>query len=191
MTTHTARAMMLTAIVMPLAIAASAEAPFSFDTAPGRLPKDVVPVSYTITVAPNASALTFNGSETVQLQFRSATTAVQFNSKNEALHDVRMDGKPVKHVVTNDDQQLTTITLAAPAPVGLHTLTFSYRGKIETQPHGLFAQRYSTPDGKHGLLLSTQMEATDARRMFRSEYLDVFLSRKDRDAAARPVRPAL
>ena len=166
MTTHTARAMMLTAIVMPLAIAASAEAPFSFDTAPGRLPKDVVPVSYTITVAPNASALTFNGSETVQLQFRSATTAVQFNSKNEALHDVRMDGKPVKHVVTNDDQQLTTITLAAPAPVGLHTLTFSYRGKIETQPHGLFAQRYSTPDGKHGLLLSTQMEATDARRMF-------------------------
>jgi aminopeptidase N len=166
MTTLTARAVMLTAIAMPLAIAASAEAPFSFDAAPGRLPKDVVPVSYTITVVPNASALTFSGSESVQLRFRSATATVQFNSKNETLHDVRLDGRPVKDVVTNDDQQLTTVTLAAPAPIGLHTLTFSYRGKIETQPHGLFAQHYSKPDGGQGLLVSTLMEATDARRMF-------------------------
>ena len=166
MTTLTARAVMLTAIAMPLAIAASAEAPFSFDAAPGRLPKDVVPVSYTITVVPNASALTFSGSESVQLQFRSATATVQFNSKNETLHDVHLDGRPVKDFVTNDDQQLTTVTLAAPAPIGLHTLTFSYRGKIETQPHGLFAQHYSKPDGGQGLLLSTLMEATDARRMF-------------------------
>jgi aminopeptidase N len=166
MTTLTARAVMLTAIAMPLAIAASAEAPFSLDTVPGRLPKDVVPVSYSITVVPNASALTFTGSESVQLNFRSPTATVQFNSKNETLHDVRLDGRSVKDVVTNDDQQLTTVTLAASAPIGLHTLTFSYRGTIETQPHGLFAQHYSRPDGAQGLILTTQMEATDARRMF-------------------------
>jgi aminopeptidase N len=166
MTTLTARAVLLMAMVMPVAIAATAEAPFSFDTAPGRLPKNVVPVSYTITVVPNAPALTFSGSESVQLQFRADTNTVQFNSKDEALDDVRLDGEPVKDVVTNDDQQLTTVTLAAPAPIGLHTLTLSYRGKIETQPHGLFVQHYAQPDGGQGLMLSTQMEATDARRMF-------------------------
>jgi aminopeptidase N len=166
MTARAARASMWTSIAWSFAIAASAEEPFSFDAAPGRLPKDAVPVSYSITVVPDASALTLSGSELVQLQLRSATARLQFNSKNETLHDVRLDGTPVKDVVTDDDQQLTTVTLTAPAPVGLHALTFSYRGKIETQPHGLFAQHYSKPDGGQGLMLSTQMEATDARRMF-------------------------
>jgi aminopeptidase N len=162
----TARVVMLAVIVTPLAVAAPAEAPFSFDAAPGRLPKNVVPISYTLSVAPNATALTLRGSESVQLRFRSDTATVQFNSLNETLHDVRLDGKPVQRVVTSDEQQLTTVTLAAPAPAGLHTLTFSYRGKIETQPHGLFAQHYAGNGGTPGLLLSTQLEATDARRMF-------------------------
>src|SRR5262249_10664732 len=52
------------------------------------------------------------------------------------------------------------------APAGQHTLSFSYSGKIETQPRGLFAQHYTVAGGSKGLLLSTQMEAADARRMF-------------------------
>jgi aminopeptidase N len=162
----TAGAVILAVIATPLAAAAPAEAPFSFDAAPGRLPKNVVPISYTLSLVPNAAALTLRGSESVQLQFRSDTATVQFNSLNETLQDVRLDGKPVQRVVTSDEQQLTTVTLAAPAPAGLHTLTFSYRGKIETQPHGLFAQHYAGNGGTPGLLLSTQLEATDARRMF-------------------------
>jgi hypothetical protein len=142
MTARAARASMWTSIAWSFAIAASAEEPFSFDAAPGRLPKDAVPVSYSITVVPDASALTLSGSELVQLQLRSATARLQFNSKNETLHDVRLDGTPVKDVVTDDDQQ--------PAPIGRHTLTFSYRGKIETRRHGLFAQHYSKPDGGQG-----------------------------------------
>src|SRR6202008_3925011 len=39
-------------------------------------------------------------------------------------------------------------------------------GRIETAAKGLFAQPYLKPDGSKGLLLSTQFEATDARRMF-------------------------
>src|SRR5580698_2690391 len=148
-----------------LAPAAWCGAPFSFDSAPGRLPKDVVPLSYEVAVVPDVGSLSFAGTETIRLQFRTATATVQFNSLNETLSQVRLDGKPVKAVTSNDQQQLTTVTLTHPA-VGLHTLSFSYRGKIETQPQGLFAQKYSKPAGGEGLLLSTQMEATDARRMF-------------------------
>ena len=145
---------------------APAPAPFSFDAAPGRLPKNVVPLSYFVSLVPNAAELKFSGSESVQLQFRSATATVVFNSVNETLRNVRLDGKPVKSVATDDSQQLTTVTLAAEAPIGPHTLTFSYQGKIEKQPHGLFAQPYEVAGGGHGLMLSTQMESTDARRMF-------------------------
>jgi aminopeptidase N len=140
-------------------------APFAFDSAPGRLPKNVVPVSYDVAVVPDADALKLTGTESVQLQFRAATATVQFNSLNETLSHVLLDGKPVKTVTSSDEQQLTTVTLTKPV-TGLHTLSFSYSGKIETQPQGLFAQKYKKSDGGEAVLLSTQMEATDARRMF-------------------------
>ncbi|MFI4865862.1 MAG: M1 family metallopeptidase [Steroidobacterales bacterium] len=164
-----ASAMSLTVAVGAVAAQApnaSAPAPFSFDAARGRLPKDVVPLSYSVSLVPAPARLTFSGTETVQLQFRSPSATVVFNSVNETLRNVRLDGKPVKAVATDDSKQLTTVTLAAEAPIGPHTLSFSYRGKIEKQPHGLFAQPYAVPGGGHGLMLSTQMEATDARRMF-------------------------
>jgi len=153
------------ALCCSLAPAAWCGAPFSFDSAPGRLPKNVVPLSYDVAIVPNADALELAGTESVRLQFRTATATLQFNSLNETLSHVLLDGKPVKSVSSSDEQQLTTVTLTKPA-IGLHTLSFSYNGKIETQPQGLFAQKYTKSGGAQGVLLSTQMEATDARRMF-------------------------
>ncbi|HEY0801860.1 MAG TPA: M1 family aminopeptidase [Steroidobacteraceae bacterium] len=140
-------------------------APFAFESAPGRLPKNVVPLSYDVAIVPHVETLSLTGTESVRLQFRAATATVQFNSLNESLNHVLLDGKPVKSVTSSNEQQLTTVTLMSPA-IGLHTLSFSYTGKIETQPQGLFAQQYTKPGGAMATLLSTQMEATDARRMF-------------------------
>ena len=154
------------ALCCSLAPSAWCGAPFSFESAPGRLPKNVVPVSYEVAVVPDVDALRLTGTESVQLQFRTATATVQFNSLNETLSHVLLDGKPVKSVTSSDEQQLTTVTLTKPATIGRHTLSFSYSGKIETQPQGLFAQKYKESGGAEAVLLSTQMEATDARRMF-------------------------
>jgi aminopeptidase N len=154
------------AMGMLLPTPAVAEAPFAFDTTPGRLPKSVIPIDYQIAIVPDVKAKTFQGTESVSLQFRAATATVIFNSLNLTLSEVRLDGKPVKQVASDDKAQLTTVTLAVPAPVGLHTLTFTYSGHIESGPQGLFAQPYVGVDGKSEVMLSTQMEATDARRMF-------------------------
>jgi aminopeptidase N len=143
---------------------ATGEVPFSFDAAPGRLPKNVVPIDYTIDVAPDVKSMTLSGSESILLQMREATTTIQFNSLNEVLKDVKLDGKSVKSVASDEDQQLTTVTLTAPADAGQHELTFAYSGKIESTGQGLFAQKYTQP--REGVMLSTQFEATDARRMF-------------------------
>src|SRR5271167_4613116 len=141
-------------------------APFSPQQAPGRLPKNVLPVSYTIDIVPNMAALSLTGRESIVLDVRAATDTIQFNSLNEILHEVRFDGKPVRRTWSNDKAQLTTIALARPAAVGTHTLSFSYSGKIAEQAQGLFVQAYLDPGGAKHTLLSTQMEATDARRMF-------------------------
>jgi aminopeptidase N len=156
-----------TALTSPLTQAqAAGPATFNFASAPGRLPKNVVPIRYDIALTPNAAARTLAGHETVLLDVRAPTVTVQFNSLNQKLSNVLFDGKPVKAVESNDEQQLTTITLNAPASRGQHMLTFDYTGKIQTKPVGLFAQQYKTQDGVEGELLSTMFEATDARRMF-------------------------
>jgi aminopeptidase N len=154
-------------ILAASSVAASpALAAFSPEQAPGRLPKNVIPVSYTIAIVPNVAALSLTGRESIVLKVRAATGTIQFNSLNEKLHEVRFDGQPVKKTVSNDKAQLTTIALIKPAAVGTHTLSFSYSGKIEESAQGLFAQPYLDPKGAKSTLLSTQMEATDARRMF-------------------------
>jgi aminopeptidase N len=158
--------MLWSACCVALSLPVLAEEPFSFDSAPGRLPKNVAPISYDIDITPDVETLTIKGTESVVLQFRAATDTVAFNSVNERLSNVRLDGQPVKSVASDDDKEWTAVMLAQPAAVGRHTLTFSYVGKIETRPRGLFAQHYANPGGAQGVLLSTQMEAADARRMF-------------------------
>ncbi len=143
-----------------------AEAPFSFDAAPGRLPKNVVPQDYDIALVPDISAHTVQGTETITLKVRSATTTLTFNSLNQTLDHVLFDGGPVSGVGSDDKAQLTEVTLTKPAAPGLHRLSFSYSGKIESQPFGLYTQTFKRPDGTSDSLLSTKFEATDARRMF-------------------------
>ncbi len=139
---------------------------FSFDSAPGRLPKDVLPLDYTVAIQPDLAAMAFDGTETVTLEFRSATATMTFNSLNETLRDVRFDGQEVLQVVSDDAAQTTTVTLAAAAAAGQHVLSFAYHGRLESMARGLFVQPYVGPRGRKGLVLSTKMESTEARRMF-------------------------
>ncbi len=153
-------------LFLALASTLAAESPFSFDAAPGRLPKDVVPEHYEIAIVPNVKALTISGTEAVTLDFRRPTATIQFNSLHEKLEGVTLDGRPVRAVVSDDATELTTVTLDREAPRGRHMLRFAYTGRLETKPQGLFAQPFVKPGGTKDVLLSTQFEATDARRMF-------------------------
>ena len=154
-------------LLLPLGVApAFAQAPFSFDAAPGRLPKGVVPQDYDIALVPDIAAHTVRGTEAITLKVRSATATLTFNSLNQRLEHVLFDGRPVSQVASDDKAQLTVVTLIKPAAAGIHRLTFSYRGNIESQPFGLYTQSFKRPDGTTDSLLSTKFEATDARRMF-------------------------
>jgi aminopeptidase N len=143
-----------------------AQAPCTFAAAPGHLPKNVVPLDYTIAIVPDVDKRTLRGSEQVALDVREATDTIQFNALNMTFQQVRLDGKPVKGVAIDDKRQIVTVTLAAPVKPGRHVLDLRYTAKIETGPRGLFAQPFQKPDGSRDVLLSTQFEATDARRMF-------------------------
>jgi len=65
------------AAAVALAVAAAwaqAEAPYSFDATPGKLPKDVIPLSYAAHLVPDIAANTFRGDETVEIEVKRATS---------------------------------------------------------------------------------------------------------------------
>jgi aminopeptidase N len=82
------------------------------------------------------------------------------------LSGVRLDSKPVGNVSIDGKRQIVTVKLATKAKAGRHVLRLAYEAQIESGPRGLFAQPFQNPDGSRDILLSTQFEATDARRMF-------------------------
>ena len=146
--------------------AQEAEGTYSFDKASGRLPKDVIPLDYDVSLVPDLAAHAVSGIETVSLRVRTETVSLTFNSLNQRLDHVLFDGHPVTAVESDDQAQLTHITLPRPASPGRHQLSFGFTGRIESRPFGLYTQSFKRPDGSEDALLSTKLEATDARRMF-------------------------
>jgi len=160
-------AMVLTSLLLHASLA-WAEAPFSFDATPGKLPKDVVPESYVVHLVPDLQAHTFKGEETVQIKVRTTTSKVVLNALNldiasASLTGVGIGGQSLKPELDATDQTLT-FSLAKPLQPGRYALFIRYSGLINPQPQGLFYDRYPTASGDKNLI-GTQMEPTDARRM--------------------------
>src|SRR5215471_13020763 len=145
------------------------EKPFNFNETPGKLPKEVVPTDYAIRIVPNLDNFTFTGSETVKLNVRSPVHQLVLNGLELKIEAASVDDKglPPSAIKTDNENQLLTLTLPSELPVGDHTLTLRFTGKINQQGQGLFYMRYQEQgSGARKVMLGTQFEATDARRFF-------------------------
>ncbi|MGH6614158.1 M1 family metallopeptidase [Sphingomonas sp.] len=131
--------------------------------AAGQLPRTVVPVAYDITVKPDAGAMTFTGKETIKVEVTEATDVITLNAADLVVDSATFDGAAVT-VKQDQNAQLLTVRLPRAATRGMHVLTFSWSGKINESPLGLFAIDYKNPDGSAARMLATQFEAPDARR---------------------------
>ena len=146
-----------------LALAAPA---FSvIDSAQGELPKTVVPLSYRIDVAPDPKAMTIAGHERIVVYVRKAQPTIVLNALQTTFQSVTLDGTPAR-VTLNPQRQQATFTLPHTIPVGKHTLDISYTATLQTSAQGLFKQAYADQNGKPTFMYGTQLEATDARRLF-------------------------
>lgn len=144
---------------------ALAENPFSFAATPGKLPKDVVPRHYAITLRPDAATLTTEGEVTIELEVLKPTAELVFNANELEIPSVTLDGTAAPAPKINAEAQIVTVTLPSPLTTGRHALHLTFRGKIQQQPVGLYVEKYRV-GGVEKQILGTQMEPTDARRMF-------------------------
>ncbi|MBM3941206.1 MAG: M1 family metallopeptidase [SAR202 cluster bacterium] len=157
------------------AAAAAAKAPTKASAArtaadPYRLPRNVLPIKYDITLIPYLDTFTFRGEESVLVDVREATADVVLNVAEVTINkaevtfsnSVRMTAK-----VTYDEQaERATLAFSQPLPRGEATLRLEFTGTLNDQLRGFYRSSYTATDGSRKWLASTQFEATDARRAF-------------------------
>ena len=136
------------------------------DQLPGagvRLPPEVAPERYDITVTPDAQAGTFRGSVRIAVDVKGETRRVILNALELQIdRAVLSDGTAAK---VTYDQKAQTAQLAFPRALkeGKHVLLIDYRGKINAFSAGLFSLDYPTDRGAKRMLV-TQFESADFRR---------------------------
>jgi aminopeptidase N len=149
-----------------LLLAACNRQPSTADQMPGagvRLPPEVAPERYDITVTPDAQARTFRGSVRIAIDVKGETRRVILNALELQIdRAVLSDGTAAK---VTYDQKAQTAQLAFPRALneGKHVLLIDYRGKINAFSAGLFALDYPTGQGAKRMLV-TQFQSADFRR---------------------------
>ena len=146
-----------------------AEKPFQFATTPGKLPKEVLPVEYSVRIVPNIDKFAFTGTERVKLSVRSPVRQLVLNSLELKITHASLDGKvlPKSAIKTDKKNELLILAFRSEFAAGDHTLALSFTGKINQQGQGLFYMPYQEQgSGTKKIMLGTQFEATDARRFF-------------------------
>src|SRR5437588_9961518 len=157
----------LFAISLMTAMPLAAEKPFDFASTPGKLPKSVVPEDYAVRITPDIAQRTFSGSETIKLNAREAVKEVVLNALEIKISKASVDGKTVPASAINLDEKQQTLTIAMELAPGNHQLDLEFTGKINQAGIGLYYAPYQEQGtGAKKIMLGTQFEATDARRMF-------------------------
>jgi aminopeptidase N len=147
---------LLVAVALLLAGSSHAAAP--------RLAGSVRPVRYALTIEPDLHAGTFAGREEIDLELKEPARAITLHAVELAIGrtEVEAGGKRQTARVTAD-AATQTVTLAFDEPLGPGParLLVEWRGKLSHSLRGLYA---AESGGRRYAF--TQLEPTDARRMF-------------------------
>jgi aminopeptidase N len=163
------RSLVLCSILFLFVQKMPAEKPFDFASTPGKLPKEIVPIDYSVRIEPNIDKLTFNGSETVHLDVRAAVRELVLNVAEIEIANASIDDKPIPAdaIKIDKDNELLRISLGDELSSGSHKLALNFSGKINEQGRGLYYMAYQEEGtGAKKIALGTQFEASDARRLF-------------------------
>jgi aminopeptidase N len=134
---------------------------------PTHLPRTARPLSYSISVVPDAPNLRFTGSTNIEIQVLQQTDSVTLNAADIEFQSATLTDSTNKSVegLPSLDAANQSATFKFPSSLapGRYRLAINYTGKINRQANGLFALDYDSPEGRKRALF-TQFEAADARR---------------------------
>src|SRR5579862_4943914 len=135
-----------------------------------RLPSNVRPERYILTIAPDLASLTFTGHETIEVNVLEPTDKIVLNSVELAIPEARVtdaNGTTLNGTVTFDTEtQMATISFNGKLGAGKWNLYLAFCRKIRDDLKGLYLSTIKDPAGNEHKIATTQFESTDARSAF-------------------------
>jgi aminopeptidase N len=156
-------------VLLALLTTMDAENPYGFANTPGKLPKQVVPLEYSIRIVPDVAKFTFTGSETVKIKATAPIRELVLNSLELDIAKASIDGIQLSPdtIKLDPNNELLTIALPNELKVGEHSLALEFSGKITPKGRGFYYMPYQEEGtGAKKIALGTQFEPSDARRFF-------------------------
>jgi aminopeptidase N len=154
-----------------------------------RLPRTVSPEHYQLTVGPDLVAARFSGEETIRVRLLEPTRSITMNAAEIEFHDVTITagGQTHKAAVALDPKtEQVTLDVPSTLAAGPATIRITYSGTLNDDLRGLYLSK-----ANNRRYAVTQLEATDARRMFPSfdepEFKATFAVTAIVDAADRVI----
>jgi aminopeptidase N len=131
-----------------------------------RLPQNVVPSNYKLSLDPDIGQQRFSGEETITVQLQQPTQEIVLNSLDleissaEALLGLDMAALPAQ-VTYDQPGEMVRLTFAKPVPKGIVGLHLKFSGKLTDGLRGLYLSKSARRQ-----YAVTQFEGTYARMMF-------------------------
>lgn len=135
-----------------------------------QLPKSVTPDSYELSLCPDLEKFTFEGSETIAVTVHSGVRTVTLNALDLEIKSATVTsasfGDQEGKISLDPDHELASISFAKQLDPGQYQLNLKFSGSLNDNLRGFYRSYYKDDSGAKHWLATTQMEPTDARRMF-------------------------
>jgi len=138
-----------------------------------RLPLVATPERYDLYFEPDFDANDFEGTETAYIKVNEATREITLNSLDLSIYEASIARSEKTHgdwikaeIDRNKERETVVFKFAKLLSPGRYELSLKFSGKFSDKLCGFYLSTFKDKDGKELKMASTQMEPTDARRMF-------------------------
>ena len=137
-----------------------------------RLSENVLPQKYDLLFSPEAQKGVFTGKESIDLEIKAPTSVIVMNSLDLKVANAQivssLPGAAPVALQVKYEPALERITFTASRPIapGKYSLECNFNGILNDKLVGFYRSSFKDKKGKTHFLATTQMEPSDARRMF-------------------------
>jgi puromycin-sensitive aminopeptidase len=137
---------------------------------PHRLPRHVEPRHYDLTLTPDLTEGTFAGEERIEVVVHEPTAEIVLNAVDLRIADAELvaeDGRALAATVSmHAEDERAVVALDGTAEPGTWWLHLTFTGSIDDSLRGWYRSTFTDDDGTEHVIAATQLEPTDARRVF-------------------------
>ncbi len=138
-----------------------------------RLPREVEPSHYDLTLDVDLANASFSGVEDVRIQIHEQVEEIVLSARELTIGDGWMtpaagDGEPIEiaEFTLDTELQRAHLRLAAPADPGEWLVHLSFEGTLNDRLEGFYRSTYEDEQGQSHVVAATQFEADAARLSF-------------------------